>query len=107
MSAVKQRGVCLVVLLLALATACGKPVAGEPRAAENAVRTTSRTTPPTTSRRPTTPTSPTRTSTSGKPSTSDVFSGLVGTWDGEYTCGQGNTGLKLTIKSPQGDALPA
>ena len=103
MSAVKPRGVCLVVLLLALATGCGKPVAGEPRAADNPVRTTSKTT-TTSSRKPTTPTRP---STSGKPSTSDVFNGRVGMWEGEYTCGQGNTGLRLDIKPPQGDALPA
>ena len=105
MSPVKQRGVCLVVLLLALATACGKPVAGEPRAAEGVVRTTPKTTTPTRVTSATRPPSSTR--PSGKPSNSDVLRGLVGTWDGEYTCGQGNTGLVLTIKPARGEELPA
>ena len=92
--------------MLLLTSACGKAVGGEPRAAsDNVVRTTPRTASPirpSTSSRPTT--SAPRTST--KPSTSDVLTGLAGTWEGEYTCGQGNTGLKLTIRSPQGGAAP-
>jgi hypothetical protein len=92
---------CLLALVLALASACGKPVAGEPRAAENAVRTAPKTTTP--SRKPTT--SAPRTS-SGKPSTSDVLKGLVGTWEGEYTCAQGNTGLTLTVMAPASGTLP-
>lgn len=106
MSAVKRRGVCLVVLLLALATACGKPVVGEPRAAGNGVGTTSKrvTTTATGSRKLTATTRP---PVSSRPSTSDVLSGLVGTWEGEYTCGQGNTGLRLVIKPPEGATLPA
>ncbi len=32
---------------------------------------------------------------------------MVGTWEGEYTCGQGNTGLKLTIKEPEASSVPA
>jgi hypothetical protein len=93
--------VCLIALLLAPVSACGKPVAGEPRAAQNAVRTAPRTTTP--SRKPTT----SAPRTSGKPSTSDVLKGLAGTWNGEYTCGQGDTGLKLTVKAPESGALPA
>jgi hypothetical protein len=94
--AVTHRGplTCLFVALLALASACGKPVAGEPQAASGAAVRTSAPKTTTTSRRPTT--APPRTSRA--PSTADVLTGLAGTWEGEYTCGQGNTGLKLTIK---------
>src|ERR1700716_4275923 len=102
MSGVTRRGTsrCLLVLLLVLTSACGKPVAGEPRAAENAVRTAPKTTPP--SRRPTT----SAPRSSAKPSTTDVLKGLAGIWEGEYTCGQGNTGLKLTIKTPASGEAP-
>jgi len=90
--------VCLPVLLLTLTvTACGKSVAGEPRAvAQTVVRTTS-----TTTTRTTTTKTTTTTTTTGKPSTSDILEGLAGIWEGEYTCGQGNTGLKLTIRPPK------
>lgn len=109
MSAVKQRGLCLVVVLLGVAAACGKPVAGEPRAVENAVRTTSTSVKATArvTSRPSATRVPSSTRPSGTPSNSDVLRGLVGIWDGEYTCGQGNTGLLLTIKPPQGEQLPA
>jgi hypothetical protein len=106
MSGVTHRGACLLVLLLALTSACGKAVAGEPRAAENVARTVPKTA-TTSSRRPTATSTTSSTRTTGKPSTADVLKGLVGTWEGEYTCGQGNTGLKLTVKSPQSGAVPA
>ena len=101
MSGVTHRGTSLCLLvLLALTSACGKPVAGEPRAAENVVRTAPKTT--TSSRKPTT----SAPRTSAKPSTADVLKGLAGTWEGEYTCGQGNTGLKLTVKTPSSGVAP-
>ena len=94
MSAVNRRGACLLALLLVLVSACGKPIAGEPRAASaGEVVRTSTPRAPTSSRRPTT--TPPRSSRPA--STSDVLSGLTGAWEGEYTCGQGNTGLRLTI----------
>lgn len=104
MSAVTNRGAsaCLLAVLAILTAACGKPVAGEARAASDAVVRTSAPRPSSPSRKPTT--TPPR--TSGRPSTADVLKGLAGTWEGEYTCGQGNTGLTLTVKAPQSGAAP-
>jgi hypothetical protein len=101
----------IAALILPLVSACGQPVAGEAVAAAGDVVTTA-TKPPRTSSRATgttrlrPPASP-ASSASSTPSTSDKLDSLVGTWAGEYTCGQGNTGLKLTIKDPRGPSLPA
>lgn len=101
---------CLLVVLLALTSACGTAVSGEPRAASDAgIRTDPKTPSSTTVRSTTSARRPTTSAprSSGKPSTSDVLTGLVGRWQGEYTCGQGNTGLRLTVKTPSGDTAPA
>jgi hypothetical protein len=92
-------------LLVTLAVACGQPIAGDARPAANvaanpsAKQTSSRATRPT---RPST--SRPRTT---RPSSPDRLSGLAGTWEGEYTCAQGATGLKLIISEPDGTSLPA
>ncbi|HEU5473913.1 MAG TPA: hypothetical protein VFV67_24975 [Actinophytocola sp.] len=96
----------LAVLVTSLLTAgCGgSPVVGEAVAAENAVSTPSRA-----AARPSTrPSRPSRVAppSASRPAGEVAPADLVGVWEGEYTCGQGNTGLKLTIKEPDGAALP-
>jgi hypothetical protein len=88
---------------LLFVSACGQQVAGQALAVDHPTLT--RSAPPSTSRTPVTPrpTSTPRTSSTGSVS----LSGLEGVWEGEYTCGQGNTGLRLTIKAPDGRTLPA
>jgi hypothetical protein len=90
--------------VLALTAGCGQQVTGEaqPAAQVKTGKPSKATTKPSRSTRPSTPS---RRPTS-KPGSADLTA-LVGTWEGEYTCGQGETGLKLTIKEPEGDALPA
>lgn len=92
------------LLMFALVAGCGQQVTGEPQAAaqvktgkpsKTSAKPSKSTRPGTSSRRPT-----------SKPGSTDLTA-LVGTWEGEYTCGQGETGLKLTIKDPAGDTLPA
>ena len=91
----------LAVLLVA---ACGQPVAGEAVAGgEVRVSTSVKPLRPSSRNSSTRP----RPTISSRPSTSNSLAGLAGTWEGEYTCGQGNTGLKLTIKEPSGPTLPA
>lgn len=103
-----RAALALLVLapVLALVAACGQQVTGEAHPAAAKVKTTksssatSRFTskasrPATPSRRPT-----------AKPGAGDLGA-LAGVWEGEYTCGQGETGLKLTIEEPEGNALPA
>jgi hypothetical protein len=96
-------GLGLTALLVA---ACGQQVAGTARAAGNtSVATSSSKSRPTASR-PTRPsTRPSSSSASATPA--DRLDSLVGTWEGEYTCGQGNTGLKLTIKDREAGTVPA
>jgi hypothetical protein len=99
----------LIVLgtVLALTTACGQQVAGEPKAADNlvAVPRSSKPQPqPPSSRRPI---STARPPTSAASSAADRLAGLTGSWEGEYTCAQGVTGLRLLIDRPQGETLPA
>ena len=82
-------------LIALLVAACGQQVTGEPQAARNAAVASSSKSRPTPTRPTKTTTRPPSSSTS---SSSDRLAAVVGTWEGEYTCGQGNTGLKLTIK---------
>src|SRR5262245_47077802 len=78
-------------LALLLVAACGRPIAGEAFAGSD-VRVTAtfapvRPSPRTSASRPRPPAS-TRPSTSEGPA---ALAGLVGTWEGEYTCAQGST----------------
>lgn len=99
------RAVVLVGSVLVLVSACGQQqVAGEALAVDHPTLT--RSAPPSTSRTVPRTTSTPRTSSTGSPGSS-ALTGLVGVWEGEYTCAQGNTGLKLTIKAPEGRTLPA
>jgi hypothetical protein len=93
--------------LVGLSAACGSQVSGTPKAAENVVAgpaitiTAGRTA-------SSQPTSTTSSPTSTAPPTgSDRLAVLTGSWEGEYTCAQGETGLRLTIGEPAGDTLPA
>jgi hypothetical protein len=100
----ERRTLVLLGLILTLApAACGQAIPGDAVAARGLAAPVSTTKTPTTTStsRPTT----SAPATSARPS--DVLAGLAGTWAGEYTCAQGNTGLRLTIKEPSGDALPA
>ena len=101
-------------LTLALTSACGQQVAGDAvaGAAVTSVTKSARVStrpsrPVATSVRPSTsPGGRPSSSPGGRPTPADL-AGLAGTWEGEYTCGQGNTGLTLTIDAPQSAALPA
>jgi hypothetical protein len=74
----------LVTLVLTL-VACSKPVTGTPAAAPGAeTRETETTT--------------TETETSAETTASGDLEPLVGVWSGEYTCLQGETGLRMTIE---------
>jgi hypothetical protein len=95
-----------VAAVVGLAAACGEQVSGTPKAAENAVAGPAITTATgrTASSRPTSTSRPTPTAELTGP---ERLAGLTGTWDGEYTCARGMTGLRLIIAAPNGDTLPA
>ncbi|HEV2782038.1 MAG TPA: hypothetical protein VGX25_21825 [Actinophytocola sp.] len=94
-----------LVAVAALTAACGQQVAGDAKAAENRIAgapTTKKSTTP--SKRPSSTSRP----TSSRPPSSDrLLAGLAGTWEGEYTCAQGTTGLRLLISPPEDGSLPA
>ncbi|MFL6145847.1 MAG: hypothetical protein ACJ72N_28770 [Labedaea sp.] len=94
-----------MALVLALSSACGQQVTGEAVAAEGAAAKSSVPLPRPSSRPRPSATSARPSSTAG-PASSAELAGLAGTWEGEYTCAQGNTGLTLTIKAPQNAVLP-
>jgi hypothetical protein len=75
----------LVTLVLTL-VACSKPVTGTPAAAPGAETRGVETT------------TTTETETSTDTTASGELDPLVGIWTGEYTCQQGETGLRLTIE---------
>jgi hypothetical protein len=91
-------------LALLLTSACaGTSVAGAPVPAENPVSAPAKTDRPSSRSRP-----PVRlSSVAPAPRPPADLNGLVGVWEGEYTCAQGLTGLKLTVEAPSGNSLPA
>lgn len=94
-------------LIALLAAACGQQVAGKATAAQNVAAGNPPTIKQTSTRTTLTPMRPPSSSSSSSSSSStDRLAALVGTWEGEYTCGQGNTGLKLTVKPPEVASVP-
>jgi hypothetical protein len=86
-----------LVTALLLTVACSKPVSGTPAAVAGAdPATTSETTSESTSDEPVE-------SSSAAPATDADLGPLLGTWTGEYTCNQGESGMTLTIE-PADDA---
>ncbi len=77
--------VLLLVTLVLTLVACSKPVTGTPAAAPGAEQRE-------------TSTAETATEPSAGTSSSGELDPLVGTWTGEYTCLQGETGLRMTIE---------
>lgn len=70
------------LLVLAFSTGCGQQISGTASAADA-------------------PAEP-----GGAPASESSDSGAVqGKWTGEYDCGQGRTGLTLTIEAPKGDTV--
>lgn len=82
---------CVVTLVPALlvAVACSQAVAGTPVAGDEGASSSERSTEE--------ETEPAEPSTSSSSPAEQGLDPLVGTWNGEYTCLQGVTGLKLTI----------
>jgi hypothetical protein len=78
-----------LVAALLLTAACSKPVSGTPGADAGAERVTTAET--ATSDEP-------AESSAAEPAAAGDLGPLVGGWTGEYTCQQGETGLKLTIE---------
>ncbi len=62
-----------------------------------------------TSKRPPLPSGgrPSSTSSSKAAPSGVSLDGVVGNWEGTYTCAQGETGLKLQVSAPEGDSAPA
>ena len=79
----------LVTLVITLA-ACSKPVTGTPAAAPGAETREEETT---------------TTETSAETTASGDLEPLVGVWSGEYTCLQGETGLRMTIEPPDEESV--
>jgi hypothetical protein len=87
----RRRGPAVPVLLLATLVltlvACSKPVTGTPAAAPGAET------------REEEPTTTTDAETSAGTTASGDLAPLIGSWSGEYTCLQGETGLRMTIEA--------
>ena len=111
MPAMTHLGVRLLIFgaVLVGATACGQRVTGQAVAGDHTPIASTSSAPP--SSRSTDDPPPaggsSTSSTTRPPSGSGGLAGIEGTWEGQYTCGQGNTGLKLTIKAAEGRTLPA
>ncbi|HET9138447.1 hypothetical protein [Actinophytocola sp.] len=99
----QRRAGCLVLgLILLLTSACaGNAVAGAPVPIENPVSAPAKVSRP----RPPITVSTTAPPQTARPS-ADVLSGLVGVWEGEYTCTQGLTGMKVTLGAPSAGIMP-
>lgn len=94
-----MRGGLLVAVLFGMVVlaGCTQQVSGtaaaDPEATVETTTTTSSSPPPETTTEPPDPL--------GEPELDD----FVGVWEGTYTCGTSQTGLRLTIEPPQGEAL--
>ena len=88
------------VALFALVAGCAKSVPGTALPAAGDVAPTKVTKP--SGSKPVVPSNPSNPRTSGSDSGSpDVaVADLAGNWEGSYTCGQGETGVKLEISQP-------
>lgn len=85
------------VALFALVAGCAQNVPGTALPAAGDVVPTK--TPRTSGSKPVIPSTP-RTSGSDDSSSDVSVADLAGNWEGTYTCGQGETGLKLAISQP-------